>query len=172
MGRFLRLNLSSMRCRTLRIVLSLLWIYGLFLGALLSFSADSLLSSTMLSVIDGRLSIISFLSALLLPLFFTVLAVYISQPVVIFLLIFMKAFLFSFVGIGLLNSFDSSAWLLRCLLMFSDSLLLPILWWIWLQSFSNDRQAVFRFSILAAAGILLIGCIDYTLVAPFLDALI
>jgi len=114
MGRFLRLNLSLFCCKTLRIVLSLLWLFGLLTGAILSISADTLLSSAMLSAFTGSLSIFCLLSALLLPLLFTVFSVYISQPCILLLVAFIKAFLFSFVGIGLLESFGSSAWLVRC----------------------------------------------------------
>ena len=172
MGRFLRLNLSHACCKSLRIALSILWISGLLFGIIFSFSADTILLPAMLSALHGRLSIICFLSALLLPLLITVFSVYISQPCLIFALVFLKAFLFAFVGFGVLNSFDSSAWLLQCLFMFSDSLILPIFWWLWLQSFSKDQLEFFRNSMFAALGVLLIGCFDYALIAPFLGALL
>lgn len=172
MGRFLRLKLPCFCCRTVYIVLSLLWISGLLLGILMSCFADSVLSPTMLSAPDGSLSIFCFLSALLLPLIISVLSVYLSQPCIIFPVVFTKAFLFSFVGFGFLNSFVTSGWLMRCLMMFSDSLALPILWCVWLQAFSNDRRALMQFSALAAALILLIGFFDYAFIVPFLATLI
>lgn len=172
MDRFLRLNVSFFRCRTPRTVLAYLWLVGLLSGTVVSLLADTLLSSTMHAAIHGSMSIFGLLAALLLPLCFTAFAVYISRPSLVFPLVLLKAFLFSFIGAGLLTSFGTAAWLLRCLLMFSDSLVLPILWWTWLQCFSEDRCTVLRCCAVSAIFVIVIGCFDFALVAPFLARLL
>lgn len=172
MDRFLHLNLSFLRCRTLRTVLALLWIVGLLLGAVVSLSADTLLSSTMRSALHSGMSIFGLLAALLLPFLITALAVFISQPSLLLPVAFLKAFLFSFTGTGLLTAFGTSAWLLRCLLMFSDTLVLPLLWWLWLRLLSDDRNTALYSCLFAVAGTVLIGCFDFALVSPFLVSLI
>ena len=172
MVRFLCLNLSLSNYRIIRLVLVILWTCGLLLGAILSVSADFFLSSTVLSTVQGSLSIICFLSAQQLPLLFTAIDIYISQPFIILPVVFAKAVFYANVGIGLLRSFDVSGWLFCAFLMFSDSLILPILWWIWLQFCSEERQPVSRFIIFAAAGIIGIGCFDFFIVAPFWTQLV
>ena len=170
--RFLRLNLGVFNCRTSRVLLAIFWITGLLLGTLTSLLADDLLFSTMRMALCGGMSILGLLVALLLPLLITAFAVYISQPLLFLPLSFLKAFLFSFVGAGLLTAFGSSAWLLRILLMFADSLTLPLLWWVWLRVLSDEYSSPMRSTLVAAAFVALIGCFDYVYVAPFLALLI
>lgn len=172
MDRFLRLFTSFFHCRTPRTTLALLWICGLLTGSLVSLSADEILAPTMLAAISGGLSISGLLLVLLFPLLLTAAAVFISRPVFLYPVAFLKAFLFAFTGIGLLLSLASSGWLIRCLLMFSDSLLLPFLWLLWLQIVSGpDRFAMRRFLTVSLLA-LLTGILDYFLVAPFLAGLL
>ena len=172
MDRFLRLFTSFFHCRTPRTTLVLLWICGLLTGSLVSLSADGILAPTMLAAISGSLSIPGLLLVLLFPLLLTAAAVFISRPVFLYPVAFLKAFLFAFTGAGLLLSLASSGWLIRCLLMFSDSLLLPFLWLLWLQIVSGpDRFAMRRFLTVSLLA-LLTGILDYSFVAPFLAGLL
>lgn len=171
MDRFLRLNLSFLCCRTPRTLLALFWVAGLLLGAILSLSADTLLLPTMHTALFGSMSISGLLTSLLLPLFFTAFAVYISQPMLLPLIAFLKAFFFSFTAVGFLMTFGASAWLIRNLLMFSETLTLPLLWWLWMYLLS-ENCVVWYSTIPVGLAIVLIGCVDYTFIGPFLAALL
>ena len=171
MDRFLRLNLPFLCCRTPRTLLAIFWIAGLILGAMFALSADTLLTPTMHTALFCGMSISGLLTSLLLPLLFTALAVYISQPMMLLLIAFLKAFLFSFVGVGLLMAFGTSAWLIRNLLMFSETLSLPIFWWFWGCILSEHSMARYG-AIPVGLAIVAIGCVDYTFIGPFLAALL
>ena len=169
---FFRSLLSFFQCRTAHAKLAVLWLLGLLFGSLMALSADILLVPTMRSAVSAGMSIFGLLAALLFPLLFTAMAVYISQPKLLLPVVFLKGFFFSFTGVGFLVAFGSSGWLIRCLLMFSDLLVLPLLWWVWLQSFANAQHATLRHNALAAVIAAAIGCIDYAWVAPFLAGLL
>lgn len=81
---------------------------------------------------------------------------------------FCKAFAFSFVHYGLMVSFGDCGWLLRWLFLFSDCMMLPVLYFYWLRLLADRKTEVWRFSLVAA----LAGWVDYTAVAPFGWALI
>lgn len=172
MGSFLHPGFSFLHCRTQRTALASLWIIGLLFGAVIALSADTFLVPTMLSALQGSLSIFGLLIALLLPLLITALAVYISQPILLFPLAFLKAFLFAFSAVGVFASVGESAWLIKGLLMFSDTLALPFLWWLWLQVVDSEDGTVLRCMVPAAVFVVLIGCFDYAFVAPFMARLI
>ena len=172
MDRFLRFNFSIFSCRTPRNLLAISWIGGLILGAVIVTSADTLLFPTMRTAIFGCMSISGLLVSVLLPLLFTAFAVYYSQIWLIFLIAFLKAFLFSFVGTGILVSFHGAAWLIRDLFLFRQTLTIPFLWYLWMCLLSDNRRKALGGAILTGIGILLIGCVDYVFIEPFLMALI
>ena len=153
-------------------ILACVWICGLLSGTFLSLSAGDTLFSTMRAAVYCGMSISGLLCVLFLPLLFTVLAVYISRPLLLLPVAFLKAFLFSFSGTGIFTALHVSGWLFWCFLMFSDILTLPFLWLVWLDSLSDDHKAVFGRCMLSMFAALLIGCFDYAFVAPFLARLI
>ena len=108
-------------------VLAFAGIIGLFLGSVVSVSTDKLLAPTMRAAVFGSMSITGPIAVVLLPLLLSAYAVYFSQPVMLVLVVFMKAFLFAYTGAGLLILYPVSGWLLQWLLMFSDMMTLPIL---------------------------------------------
>ena len=159
-------------CKLKRNYLAFAWIVGLLLGAVLSVSADKLLASTMHAAISGSMSISGLIAVVLLPLLLSAYAVYFSQPAWLLLIIFLKAFLFAYTGAAILILYPTSGWLIGCLMMFSDALILPFLWWFWLFSASAPREQVLRRTAACAIWFLLIGCVDFAVVAPFLAHLI
>lgn len=171
LDRYLNFDLSAWRCKKPIFVLACAYFIGLFSGVLISMSASDALVSTMRAAVFGRVSIFGLLSTILLPLLFSAFAVYISRPVLLIPIAFFKAFLFSFLGMGILAAFGSAGWLVRCLLMFSDILTMPLLWWYWIRSSSNQGTCQ-RSSLVCAAAVCLIGSLDYCVISPFLANLI
>ena len=172
MDRFLHLPLFSFnRANALRILASV-WICGLLSGAAVSLCADEFLPAMMLAALSCDVSIFGLLIAILLPLLISFFAVYISQIWLLIPIVFVKAFLFSYTGVGILQTFNASGWLIRILFMFGDSLALPFLWWYWLQVTASVNVSLLRGFLPALLCAVVAGCIDYCYVAPFLAGLI
>ena len=165
-------SFSVFRCKSKRNSLALAWICGLILGSLLSVSADTLLAPVMHAVVYDGMSISGLLTVILLPLFLSAYAVYFSQSVVLILLAFLKAFLFSYTAAAILITYSVSGWLLLFLLLFSDLLMLPILWSLWLCAASVPNDRVLRRIGICVIFALLISFVDYTVIVPFLASLI
>ena len=152
-------------------LLACAWFLGLISGVLISLSASDILFPTMRAAISSCVSISGLLSAILLPLLFSAFAVYVSNYRLLIPIAFMKAFLFSFLGTGILASFGSAGWLIRALLMFSDIAILPLMWWYWLSALSGSENMAAR-SAAAFLSAILIGSLDYCVISPFLANLI
>ena len=169
MDRLLCLDLTNNVCRKYRIILVIHWLLGLLTGIFLALTADIHFPPLMLSVFCDRMSIVCFLAAFLLLLLISFFSALLSQRYLLFPLAFVKAFLFAFAGAMLMNTFSASGWLMQLLLMFSDLLILPIFWWLWLMERSEGMLYAYA---VAAAGIVLIVLLDYALITPFLADLI
>lgn len=172
MDRFLHLHLPTRLRKGSVSFLAFGWILGLVSGFLFSLYAGDSLSTTMRAAASGCVSIPGLLSAIFLPLLFSAFAVYISQPWLLIPIAFGKAFLFSYLGVGVMAAFGSAGWLIRWLLMFSDSCSLPLLWWYWLRAVSGQRCFAVRNTAAAFAVALIIGSVDYCMVSPVLANLI
>lgn len=160
-------------CSTLKLNLPVLvWLCGLILGGVFSVLAGEFLAPTMHAAASCGMSIPGLFAVLLLPLLISTYAVYSSQPVLLVFLILVKAFLFAYVGAGLLVSYPASGWLVYCLFMFTDILFLPALWWVWIPAVSGSRVQALQRIALCLLWSLMIGCVDITVVAPFLARLI
>ena len=172
MDRFVHLILPTHSCKEPSIHLACSFLAGLLSGACVSIAASKSLLPMMLAAANSCVSISGLLSAMLLPLLFSAFAVYIRQNWLLIPIAFVKAFLFAFLGIGVMSAFGNAGWLVRWLLMFSDSLTLPLLWWFWLRAFSSGRTDALRFAALVAVAAVLIGSLDYSVVSPFAAMLI
>ncbi len=156
--------------RMSRVLFAGFWIIGLILGASFSLlTGESFLSMTHTAA-SSRGSVISLFASAFLPFLIVSLAVYFHTPVVIYCLVFGKGFCFCFVSMGIMLAFPESGWLLRWLLLFSDSLALPVLIWFCLRHIHKDSvagAAVF----FAGALIFLTATIDNLFVSSFLSDL-
>ena len=167
MGRFFRLNPVLLSEACARRILAIIWLCGLLFGTLFSLLNGASNHEVIRSVLHSRVSFFGLFSALILPLLITALFVYLSKPHFIFLLVFLKAFAFASIGSGFLYTFNSSSWLIRCFAMFSDILILPILWYFWLQAFTYQRDVVLRLIPAPGIAILSVCYIDCFCVTPF-----
>lgn len=107
------------------------------------------------------------LTALTMPLLFSVLAVYVKRPVLLLPLAFWKALFFSYVFSGFIGVCGSAGWLICGLCMFSRIASLPVLCWYWLRHISGQ---CFCFSAMLLAFALLVAlCLaDLWVISPFL----
>lgn len=171
MGRFLNLKLPHFSRRNNRVFLALFWFSGLLTGSALSVAASDSLAPMMRMAVDCCVSIDGLLTAILLPFLLSVFAVLIHEPWLLLPIAFGKAFLVSFLGIGVLAAYGSAGWLVRGLLMFSDCCTLPLLYWYWSRH-TSDQRGSGAVSALVLVIAILIGSFDYCVVSPFLAAVI
>lgn len=172
MNSIFHLNLSNLCCKTTRSVLAVCWCVGLLFGIFVSLSAGDFLASTMHAALSGSLSIFGLLTVILLPFLLSALAVSISMPILLIPIVFLKAFLFAFTGMGILTAFYAARWVLAGLLLFCDTLTQPLLWWFWLHAIPNGGSFLLRRALICVIGTVLVGLFDFYFVAPFLANLI
>ena len=152
-------------------ILVICWLLGSLAGAACSVSAGEPLASLMYSAMERRVSFVSLLGILILPFLFSVFAVYIHSLGILFVICFLKAFSFSFVFAAVCAAFPDSYWLLRWLLMFSECLVIPVLFWFWLHFLSGKRSGLLLPSVVSAMAILFVAAIDHTYISAFLAEL-
>lgn len=172
MTRFLSSDLLHWRRKGSKLILAFSWLLGLICGILVCLSAGNSFASWMRSTVYGAVSIVSLLFVTILPFLFSALAVYLSKPVLLLVICFCKAFLLSYVSLGVYQAFGSAGWLVRYLLSFSECMSAPLLYWCW-QRYLLGKASLFGWeSAYAFALAVLIGSADYCIISPFLASLI
>ncbi len=155
-----------------RIYLSMAWILGLLLGAYCGFRWDICLVPLMRGCLYDSVSIVCIFCLICLPFMISLLASFWNARGLIYLIAFGKAFLFSFVSMGIFFSFGSAGWLVQILLMFSEVCSLPVYFWFWMFSI-NHRQGPSALEIFSLLSLFfLIASLDSSYVMPFLASLI
>ena len=172
MARFLLHESPKSSRKGSTVFLALSFSAGLTGGILTFIAAGQSIFPLMRSTLSGSVSIVSLLCVTALPFLFSAVAVFLSGPQLLFPIAFGKAFFFSFFSLGTMAAFGSAGWMIRCLLMFSDLMGLPLLYYYWQRhipgghAFSSMEAFAF-FSLF-----FLIGSIDFCLISPFLAGLI
>lgn len=93
----------------------------------------------MRSAFGGSVSIVSLGLAWFLPLSITAIAVMYSKPLLIYLLCFGKAFLYSIAVSCCYSVFADAGWLAQALFLGADHLVLVVLLAVWLRALSVTR---------------------------------
>lgn len=172
MARFLLRDCSGFWRKGNTVFLALFYFLGLLSGAVFCISSGHIISSLMRSVPGGTVSIVGLLCVTALPFLLSAFAVFVSEPRLVFLICFGKSFLFCVISLGLVAAYGSAGWLIRWLLMFSDSLGMPVLYLYWLRILSSWDKPPLCETFVFGSLFLLIGSIDYCLISPFWSGLI
>lgn len=154
------------------VFLLLIWIAGSASGILFALMIHADVRPMLYDAISQPLSLIDILVVDLLPFLICTLAVSCSEIWVLPVVSFLKASAFSFTACAISMAFGESGWLIRFLLLFSNTLLLPV-FCLYCQRYIRGNKASafcerFIWFLIAAA----IGCLDYFLVSPFLAELL
>lgn len=152
--------------------LAICWFIGMLFGIGAGRNASDFLIPTMRSAAVATVSIPGLLVASALPFLLSAYAVSISEPWLLLIISAYKAFGFSFCAFAVSLTFGQSGWLVRFLFLFSDHCLIPVLYLYWLRHISGERTFSFWEAVAVTAVAVLIGCIDYYLISPFLATLI
>lgn len=172
MARFFCSDLPLWWRRSCRSFLALVWLAGLCCGTAAYLSSDGQLISLMRSVLYAPVSIVGMLCVTVLPFLLSALAVFLSRPAWLLPICFGKAFLCSFVSMGVFQAFGAAGWLLRWFLLFGDCVNIPVLYWFWLRHLCREQPLDgWECTLLCSLG-LLICSINYSVVSPFLTSLI
>ena len=141
-------------------------------GAICFASADAHIISLMRGILNGSVSIVSLLTVSLLPFLFSAFAVFISQLWLLYLIGFVRSFLFSFVSFGITVAFGSAGWLFRLLLMLGDCVTAPLLYLYMYRHLSSDSRFSAAEILRMIAITIFIGSIDYCYILPFVADMI
>lgn len=172
MDRLFDLDLPFFHRKSRRFILASVWICGLLLGAVFSGFLSAELSSVMLSAVRSSVSLFGLLAVRLLPFLLSALLLYFSRSRLLYAVIFLKAFLYSYFGTSLLMTCHSAGWVLFGFLTFSDTLISPVLWFFWLRDIDAQSHASYRAHAIGAFFAVAVTCIDYTYIVPYLARLI
>lgn len=163
---------SSHQRKAYRCYLAFFWLCGMCCGFLSFYAANKSVLPLMRGTPYVPVSIVRLLCVNLLPFLLSALAVFLSSPMLVLLVCFSKAFVFFFVSLGLCQAFSSAGWLVRFLLLFSDCLSIPVLYFFWLRRISPDHKNRFFEDIWTLLLLAALGSIHACVISPFLACLI
>ncbi len=144
---------SERSCLVNTVLLAVSWIAGLILGSVISQRVISEYSNSFyIQCFD--LSLISLFFVSVIPAFLSVIAIQFHKCFLI-LVIFFKAVFYSLSSVFVVSSFEDAGWLARIILLFSDTMLVILLQWFWLQLLNCSQKqkiakALFVYAIVAA----------------------
>ncbi len=144
------------------------WLLGLGAGGLVFRFSGEHISSLMLLAATGQLSIVSLFLGTSLSFLFSAFAVYLAKPRFLFAVSFFRAFLYGYVICGLFGAFKSCGWLIRWLLLFTDTFACVLLYAYISRHISGLRGFSFRSLCFCELCIGLLVSLDYYCVSPFL----
>ena len=167
-----RTDLTSFWRKYGPLFLALSWFVGMLLGISAALTASEFLVPMMRESVKCSASIPGLLAATLLPFLLSAYAVSLSEPWLLLIISALKAFGFSFCASGVSLAFGQSSWLVRFLFLFSDHCLIPVLYLYLLRHIRGHTELkAWEFPVCIGSA-LLVGTIDYCLIAPFLVTLI
>ena len=158
-------------CKNIVSLLAFWDILSILIGMASTSLFDPVLISLMCRRILNPVSIVGLISLLFLPLFISAVAVFSRSAFLIFLICGIRGFCFGYCVYSFIIAFGSAGWLISGFTMYSAILAQPILFWFWIRSLNGTislRRDLWISSCLAV----LIGCMDYFCVSPFLGTLV
>ena len=153
--------------RKLRLLFIVVFLLGIAVGASLSALVQNSLFTWICSASFGQASFLGLAVVLTGPLLVSFLAFYFTVPILILPIAFMKAVIFGFCGCCILFAYGDAGWLVRLLLLFSDSTMLTALCWYWLKHLDGTRFGLKQNTLLCLLSALIIGITDYMYISPF-----
>lgn len=149
------------------VVLLSFWILGSISGIILAVSLNADIRLLVYNAVSQPL-LPADLLLVLFPFLIGTLAVYSSETWMLPVLGFLKVFAFSFVSCTISMVFGDSGWLIRFLLLFSDIFLVPACCVFCLRYFTGNHGLIRREWFIWFLIALIVGCIDFFVVSPFL----
>ena len=124
------------------------------------------------TAVHNHVTVIGLASVLFLPLIASVVAVHFNAHILIIPICFIKALTFGICLSGISVAFGGSGWLMRILMLFSDSCMIVLLLWFWCRHLTGKGNMLMWDAAVCAGAAFVIGLFDYFLVSPFLMELL
>lgn len=149
------------------ILLAICWFSGILFGLYCFWFSGADLIPLMRSTVISPVSIVGFLLSSVLPFLISAFLAFAYLPGLTYGICFCSAFLHAFVSLGLLVSFQAGGWLVRCFLLLGN-LSLPVLYWFWLRSLSENSWSSLCVSTIVVGCILTAeAAVNYRIVIPY-----
>jgi hypothetical protein len=144
--------------------LAVAWVFGVLLGAYVSRSSEPF--PVRVDVL-GSVSFFSLLTATLLPFLFTSVSICFSKPNLITVLAFYEAFLLAYCSQLFHSAYGSAWWFISCLVLFSDCMTAPLIWFLWLRFLRPiDRRTCYTVVTINTLLAVVIVYFDYRYIVP------
>lgn len=148
------------------------WLAGMALGIVLCQFLNEVVFSLMGSVLTGRISIVSLLLTILIPLTVSFLCQRYHFFLLVYLTAFAEAFVLGFSAYAVVLYSGPAGWLIHFFLLFHCYIGAACSLWLWLRQFSGCCDSMFSRDYWICASLMgVAGAVDYFLVSPFLGTL-
>ena len=164
-------SLPVTQCKGSVILLAFLWTVGLVCGLYFISSSGEWVAELFSCVCGSRQSLLGLLAIICIPLIVSAISIYLPVPVLIYIYSVIKAFSFGCCLCGVAITFRQSSWLVRLLLLFSDTGLVVLMLWLWCRILYKNRFSVRKDLVCCIVAFAVIGIIDYFFVSPYLAML-
>lgn len=157
------------KCST--IFLALCWCSGLYFSWILYDGMGGVPHGLLQSAVGMHLHMEDLLISGMLPFIVSWLAVYGGFSWLMFGIVFIKALLHGYYSLSVMAQFGSAGWLLRCLLLFSDSVFCVLLILFWISYFRGEGKLCPGRCFCYFSAVCLVCSLDVSFVAPILGQL-
>lgn len=127
--------ISFGRCRLYRAVLAFLHLSGLVSGIAAYISAEDAVAPLICPALYTSATSNTVLMVMCLPFLLSLVAVFISYPLVLSAVCFLKAFTFSLITLGIYRCISHTGYFCLLFLCFTDMASMPVLYFCWQRSF-------------------------------------
>ena len=171
MSFFLTQNLVAAGRHSCKMVLALLWCFGLICGASAAACTD-IPVSLMRACCNAGVSIVGLFLIPFFPFMISAIAVYCSIPLLIYLCVLAKSFLLGFCAWALIGTFSVGGWLICLLLLFTDLLTAPALYFFQLRCLRGVVKDIISSGVYTVLWFVAVSLADYLWVVPLLRDII
>ncbi len=147
--------------------LLLVWCLGILIGSVIAQRNSRVLISLFRNMGTSAISHVRLLLVLLLPILISYCAFSFHVLGLIYLLCFAKGITYSYCVSGVLLTFGDASFLMHLLLLFSDTMLLISLFWLWIRNLGNNSLKYKRDTAASIFFLVFIYFLDIFFVSPF-----
>ena len=167
---FCKSSLIPIRTHYRTALLAVFWVVGLLCGLYAANELQNYSFPLMYAAVVEGVSIVRLLVVICVPFLISVLLVKFSAERLLYFIAVIKAFSYCFTFSFALVAFDSAGWLIKALLLFSDSFSVIFLLWFWVRALQK-RTRIGRDAAIGFAALITVCFADYFFVSPFLVSL-
>ena len=153
------------------VILLICWSGFLIFGIYSAAQVRYINSSLMRALINSRMTIVSLACVVFLPFFCSVVAFRLRWRLLLFLVVCIKAFAFGYSCCLVYLTFGNAGWLMRWLLVFTDSISVVPLLCYWCENTLNPRSFTLRRGGLGILVMLILACTSYFCLIPIYSSL-